>query len=342
MSSKQQFIDHFDRLAEDIISEVKTTGMNEESVEWVKKMLYHNVPGGKLNRGLSVVDTLKIISSNNTEKEIEQAIVLGWCVEFLQAFFLVADDLMDSSITRRGNPCWYRMPGVNTIAVNDAFILESCIYVFLKKYFKTEDYYVELLEAFHQVSWQTELGQLVDLLTAPEDDVDLNRFSVEKQHFISKYKTAFYSFYLPVALALYMKGIKDEESHKIAKDILIPIGEYFQIQDDYLDCYGDPEFIGKIGTDIQDNKCSWLIGKALLKANEEQKKVLHENYGQKDDAKATIVKGIYKELDLENEYLTYEQNIYEELIMKIDAISESNLKPEIFSTFLNKIYKRTK
>lgn len=52
-----------------------------------------------------------------------QAAALGWCIEFLQAFFLVADDLMDDSVTRRGQPCWFRLPEVKTIAVNDRYAL---------------------------------------------------------------------------------------------------------------------------------------------------------------------------------------------------------------------------
>lgn len=78
----------------------------------------------------------------------------------------------------------------------------------------------------------------------------MSKFSLEKHHLIVVYKTAFYSFYLPVALAMRVHGIKDEAAYKAALDILIPMGEYFQVQDDYLDAYAPPEVLGKIGTDI--------------------------------------------------------------------------------------------
>jgi hypothetical protein len=81
-----------------------------------------------------------------------------------------------------------------------------------------------------QTTWQTEIGQLHDLITAPEDHVDLTRFSLEKYKLIVKYKTAYYSFYLPVAEALIMAGETDPAKFQAAEKILLMMGEYFQIQ----------------------------------------------------------------------------------------------------------------
>ncbi|KAJ8100595.1 isoprenoid synthase domain-containing protein [Lipomyces tetrasporus] len=342
---KQKFIDAFDPLVEDLLAVLKQYNISPEATEWFKKSLYYNGVGGKLNRGLSVIDTYKILTGKDdlTDEEYKKAAVLGWAIELLQAFFLVSDDIMDSSKTRRGQPCWYLVPKVGMIAINDAFMLETSIYVLLKKYFRSEPYYIDLIELFHDVTFQTELGQLLDLITAPEDEVDLSKFSLEKHSFIVIYKTAYYSFYLPVALAMYMAGIGSPEDLKQAHDVLIPLGEYFQIQDDYLDCYGDPAFIGKIGTDIFDNKCSWLINTALKKADQEQRKILDENYGQKDSACEAKVKAIYRDLDLENDYFKYEEDVVGRIRALIDNVDESRgFQKDVLSAFLAKIYKRQK
>lgn len=250
---------------------------------------------------------------------------------------------MDSSKTRRGNPCWYLMPKVGMIAINDAFMLEASIYFLLKKHFRSHPAYIDLFELFHEVAFQTECGQICDLLTAPEDHVDLDSFSMDKYTFIVIYKTAFYSFYLPVALSLYINNLATPKNLQQAKDILIPLGEYFQIQDDYLDAFGAPETIGKVGTDIQDNKCGWVINQALLLATPEQRKTLDANYGQKDANKEAAVKDVFVEMDLEGKYKKYEEKRVGEIREMIAKVDESEgMKKEIFEAFLQKIYKRTK
>lgn len=293
---------------------------------------------------MSVPDSVSILrGAPLKEEEYFQAATLGWMTELLQAFFLVSDDIMDSSITRRGQPCWYRQPNVGMVAINDAFLLESAIYSLLKKHFRSHPAYVDLLELFHEVTFQTELGQLCDLLTAPEDKVDLNSFSMDKFTFIVIYKTAYYSFYLPVALALYQQNIATPKNLKQAEQILIPLGEYFQAQDDYLDNFGLPEHIGKIGTDILDNKCSWLINTALAIATPEQRKILDDNYGRKDPTKEAAVKKLYGELDLQQIYKDYEEKRVGEIKKMIAEVDESEgLKKEVFESFLSKIYKRSK
>lgn len=293
---------------------------------------------------MSVPDSVSLILGRPlTEDEYFQSATLGWMTELLQAFFLVSDDIMDSSVTRRGKPCWYRQPGVGMIAINDAFLLESAIYTLLKKFFRSHPAYIDLVELFHETTYQTELGQLCDLLTAPEDKVNLDNFSMEKYQFIVIYKTAYYSFYLPVALALHQLQLATPENLAHAEKILIPLGEYFQIQDDFLDNFGLPEHIGKIGTDIKDNKCSWLVNQALEIATPEQRKILEENYGQKDDAKEAVIKKLYDDMGLKKRFEDYEEKTAGELRAKINEIDESGgMKRSVFEAFLAKIYKRSK
>lgn len=143
------------------------------------------------------MDTVEILKGAALDDdEYYKAAILGWGVELvsqqrlcpwtfltalqLQAFFLVTDDIMDTTITRRGQPCWYRVPGVGMNAINDAITLEATIYYLLKKHFRGMPYYVDLLELFQETAYRTEMGQLVDLITAPEDKVDLSKFSLDK------------------------------------------------------------------------------------------------------------------------------------------------------------------
>jgi len=340
----QEFESVFPKLQQDLVDWAKSYKLPQEQLDWYKKSLEVNAVGGKGNRGMSVPDSVSLLLDRPlSEEEYFQASTLGWMVELLQAFFLVSDDIMDSSITRRGKPCWYRQEGVGMIAINDAFLLESAIYQLLKKHFKSHPSYVDMIELFHEVTFQTELGQLCDLLTAPEDVVNLDNFSLEKYTFIVIYKTAYYSFYLPVALALHMLNIATPKNLKQAEDILIPMGEYFQVQDDYLDNFGLPEHIGKIGTDIMDNKCSWLVNQALKVATPQQRKVLEDHYGKKDKAHEAEVKALYNEMGLEQVYLDYEERATNEIRKMIDQIDESDgMKKSVYEAFLSKIYKRSK
>ncbi len=133
------------------------------------------------------------------------------------------------------------------------------------------------------------LGQGLDLVTPPSKEyLEKNLFDflnyTEKQYdSIVKFKTAFYSFCLPVQCALYLLGIDKDLIHQKCIEILLELGAFFQIQDDYLDCYGDPAVTGKVGTDIEEGKCSWLIVQALNKVNQEQLELLKVPYKEFSD-----------------------------------------------------------
>lgn len=155
---------------------------------------------------------------------------------------------------------------------------------------------------------------------------------------IVKYKTAYYSFYLPVALAMQMAGINDKDLFKKAEEILLPMGRFFQVQDDYLDCYGNPEVTGKIGTDIEDGKCTWLVVTALSLCDSTQRKIIEEQYGSKDLESVKLIKSLYSQLEIPKLYASYEEDSYYQLTNLIKGLDQ--LPASIFLGFMEKIYKR--
>ncbi|CAB4012453.1 Farnesyl pyrophosphate synthase [Paramuricea clavata] len=408
---------HFDEALPKVIEQILGPRLDETSdaVEHLKRNILYNLAGGKMNRGMTVLSTWRLLLGDKTptDEEYYCATVLAWCVEFLQAFFLVTDDVMDQSVTRRGklklshatclqlelycvnqthkspdlhtnqgisgkssleliklssrnkgeqfrtdravhntgsirnDPYWtsrrnslelielssinkeeqFRTdrviqslrensledPDIELIAVNDAVMLESCVHRLIDINFKSKECYGNIITLMHETTFQTETGQTLDLITKPGEN--FCNFTLKRYKAIVKWKTAFYSFYLPVALAMYM--------------------------DDYLDCYGDPAVTGKVGTDIEETKCSWLLVQALQRVDEEQMNVLKENYGINDPVAVAKVKEVYSKLDMKTVYHDYEKISYGKLMQLINK-APSGLPQEIFTELAAKIYKRDK
>jgi len=115
-------------------------------------------------------------------------------------YFLVFDDIIYNSRTRRDQPCWFRVPKVGMIAANDGVLLRNHIPCILRKHFKGKPYYVELLDLFNEVEFQTAAGQMIDLITTQEGEKDLSKYTLSLHRRIVQYKTAYYSLKLIPAM----------------------------------------------------------------------------------------------------------------------------------------------
>ena len=80
-----------------------------------------------------------------------------------------------------------------------------------------------------QTTHQTAHGQLLDITTAPIGTVNLSKYTEPTYMRIVTFKTAFYSFYLPVVCGLLVGGVTSQEAFGVAKDICIQMGQYFQV-----------------------------------------------------------------------------------------------------------------
>ncbi|CAD7013718.1 farnesyl pyrophosphate synthase-like [Ceratitis capitata] len=309
-----------------------------QAAEWFTKALEYNVPRGKLNRGILAVSTYKQAAKaeQQTPENLKLAHYLGWCIEMLQSFFLLTDDVMDGSTTRRGQLCWYKLENVGLIALNDALMIENGMYVLFHKHFRHLDCYVDLLDLFHQITFITTMGQSLDILNSNKT---VSEFNIDVYNSIVANKSSFYTFYLPVAAALHLAGVTDREVFANCRAIILEMGNFFQIQDDFLDCFGDPEVTGKVGTDIQDNKCSWLAVKCMEQANPEQRAIMEECYGQNDPEKVARVKQLYEELDLASYYAKFQEDKFNQIKTQIEQ-AHKGVPKAILLQALQKLHQR--
>ena len=86
-NDKDRFMAVYPMLRDEMIAHMESHNLGQEALDWVQEMMDYTVPGGKLNRGTTVVSVYELLNKTNDTVELAKASVLGWAVEFLQAFF---------------------------------------------------------------------------------------------------------------------------------------------------------------------------------------------------------------------------------------------------------------
>ncbi|XP_031348807.1 farnesyl pyrophosphate synthase-like isoform X2 [Photinus pyralis] len=299
----------------DLTKTLTTMRTNEisDAMERYAKTLIYNVPRGKKIRVRATVTAYKLLESAErlTPENLRLAHIIGWCIEMMNAAILIEDDIMDASLMRRGAPCWYLVEGIGMRALTDASLIENSVYDILKTHFSNQKCYIHLVELFRLVMYFTGLGQALDTLRPATKNgrCDLDFYSEDKYKNIVKYKTHYYTCEFPVRVALYLTGKLNHEEFKPHFDVLFEMSYFFQLQNDFLDCFGNSGITGKEGTDIQEGKCTWLIMTAVRRANASQRRALSENYGKRNTESVRIVRNLYEELMIPKTYFALEDNV---------------------------------
>jgi geranylgeranyl diphosphate synthase type II len=238
--------------------------------------------GGKRIRPVLTLMTAEIFDAN-----YKKALPAALAVEVFHNFSLVHDDIMDDAPLRRGQATVHEKWNINTgILSGDAMLILA--YQYFEQY--QPKIFRKLAKLFSKTALQVCEGQQWDVDFETRDDVTIPDYLK-----MIEYKTA-----VLVAAAMKMGAIIAETSKENAKliyDFGLNLGLAFQLQDDYLDAFGDPETFGKqVGGDIIENKKTYLYLKALEFSSKEEAQQLTQLFSiQPDDNsdKISSVKEIF-------------------------------------------------
>ena len=114
--------------------------------------------------------------------------------------------------------------------MNDSLIIESLIYFLIERHFSAQRQ--TFTQMFHEVSLQTQIGQMLDLLGQPQGQKGpeiLKKFSLDLVTKIHTFKTAYYSFYVPMAAGMVLLGYDKPEQLQLTQSIAEKMGQKFQV-----------------------------------------------------------------------------------------------------------------
>jgi len=266
-------------------------------IEYLEKQNIHKEPtnlyepieyilglGGKRMRPVLTLMAAEVFDTN-----YKVAFPAAMAVEVFHNFSLVHDDIMDDAPLRRGQVTVHEKWDLNTgILSGDAMLILA--YQYFEQYEPTV--FRDLAKLFSKTALEVCEGQQWDVDFEKRNDVSIPEYLK-----MIEYKTA-----VLVAAAMKMGAIVAKTSEKEADliyDFGLNLGLAFQLQDDYLDAFGDPETFGKqVGGDIIENKKTYLYLKALEFSAEEKAVELQKLFSlhlENNSEKIETAKAIFNE-----------------------------------------------
>ena len=301
----------------------------KEPKQLYKPIRYIVSLGGKRLRPV-----LTLMSCDFFNTEYKKALPAALALELFHNFSLIHDDIMDEAPLRRGKETVHKKWDLNTgILSGDAMLILA--YQLFENYEPLM--FSELAKLFSKTALQVCEGQQYDVDFETRMDVSITEYLK-----MIEYKTA-----VLLGAAMQMGAIVAEasdtckqNSYEFGKNI----GIAFQPQDDYLDCFGDPENFGKqVGGDIISNKKTYLYLTALSNCNEKDKKRLVKLFSEspKDSSQKIIeVKKLYLESGAAKQSLEEIANFTKKANTIIEKLNINKSNKNLLRSFSDQLMNR--
>ena len=308
--------------------------LSEQEIIREPKNLYEPISyilalGGKRIRPTLTLMTAEIFGANYKE-----ALSAALAIEVFHNFSLIHDDIMDDAPLRRGNETVHEKWDLNTgILSGDAMLILA--YQYFEQYEPTV--FRDLAKLFSKTAIQVCEGQQWDVDFENRDEVTIPDYLK-----MIEYKTA-----VLVAAAMKMGAIiatTSTENCDLIYDFGLNLGLAFQLQDDYLDAFGDPATFGKqVGGDIIENKKTYLYLKAKEFSTPEQREELSHLFSIQPDDSSDKVKSVKKIFENTGAAKATQEAITQFTMIAFETLSKMNItedKKEILRLFGEKLMNR--